>query len=160
MPMESRRVSLRVEDLDLPAGIDRPAGRRPARPDASRSAATSSPAARESRRSATSDAYQRAVKMMRSSAAKAFDLDEEPAGSATRTAGTRSARGACSPGGWSSAGCRSSRSPSSSVDGRWRLGWDTHQQNFDAVEKLSGVLDAGWSTLMSDLARAACSTRR
>ena len=38
---------------------------------------------------------------------------------------------------------------------RWstgrRLGWDTHAQNFDAVEKLCNVLDAGWATLMNDL---------
>src|SRR5260370_38790603 len=39
----------------------------------------------------------------------------------------------------------------SSVDGGNSLGWDTHAQNFDTVEKLSGVLDAGWSTLMTDL---------
>jgi len=39
----------------------------------------------------------------------------------------------------------------SSVDGTMPLGWDTHAQNFDAVTKLSGVLDAGWSTLMTDL---------
>ena len=39
----------------------------------------------------------------------------------------------------------------SAVDGAMALGWDTHPQNFDAVEKLSGVLDAGWSTLMNDL---------
>ena len=39
----------------------------------------------------------------------------------------------------------------STVDGAMALGWDTHQQNFDAVEKLCNVLDAGWSTLMTDL---------
>ena len=31
------------------------------------------------------------------------------------------------------------------------LGWDTHQHNFEAVKALSGILDAGWSTLMDDL---------
>src|SRR5204862_7244963 len=31
------------------------------------------------------------------------------------------------------------------------LGWDTHQNNFEAVQKLSGVLDQGWSTLLDDL---------
>jgi uncharacterized protein (DUF1501 family) len=39
----------------------------------------------------------------------------------------------------------------SSVDGNNGLGWDTHAQNFETVERLSGVLDAGWSTLMNDL---------
>ncbi|HEV3117719.1 MAG TPA: DUF1501 domain-containing protein, partial [Gemmataceae bacterium] len=31
------------------------------------------------------------------------------------------------------------------------LGWDTHQNNFDNVRSLSGVLDKGWSMLMTDL---------
>src|SRR5262249_43411544 len=30
-------------------------------------------------------------------------------------------------------------------------GWDTHQDNFTLVEKLSGQLDAGWSALLNDL---------
>jgi RNA polymerase sigma factor (sigma-70 family) len=30
-------------------------------------------------------------------------------------------------------------------------GWDTHQDNFDAVAKLSKTLDAAWSALISDL---------
>jgi uncharacterized protein (DUF1501 family) len=31
------------------------------------------------------------------------------------------------------------------------LGWDTHGQNFDNVQKLSQVLDPAWATLMDDL---------
>ena len=31
------------------------------------------------------------------------------------------------------------------------FGWDTHQDNFNAVQKLSAVLDAGWATLLDDL---------
>ena len=54
-------------------------------------------------------AYQRAVRMMRSPAVKAFDLDARTRSSATPTAATSSARAACWPAGWSSAGCRSSR---------------------------------------------------
>jgi uncharacterized protein (DUF1501 family) len=96
-------------------------------------------------------AYIRAVKMMRSSAAKAFDLDEEPA--AVQDAYGRNPFGQ---------GCLLARRlvergvpfvevSLSSVDGSNGLGWDTHAQNFDTVEKLSGVLDAGWSTLMTEL---------
>jgi uncharacterized protein (DUF1501 family) len=96
-------------------------------------------------------AYRRAVKMMRSSASKAFDLDEEPA--ALQDAYGRNPFGQ---------GCLLARRlvergvpfvevTLSSVDGTNGLGWDTHAQNFDMVEKLSGVLDAGWSTLMTDL---------
>jgi uncharacterized protein (DUF1501 family) len=32
------------------------------------------------------------------------------------------------------------------------LGWDTHQKNFSTVKNLSAQLDAGWSTLMGELA--------
>jgi hypothetical protein len=31
------------------------------------------------------------------------------------------------------------------------LGWDTHIDNFDKVEELSGQLDSGWATLMREL---------
>ena len=31
------------------------------------------------------------------------------------------------------------------------IGWDTHQNNFQAVKALSAELDAGWSTLMTEL---------
>src|SRR5262249_14432959 len=30
-------------------------------------------------------------------------------------------------------------------------GWDTHQNNFDQVKSLSGILDPAWATLMEDL---------
>jgi uncharacterized protein (DUF1501 family) len=30
-------------------------------------------------------------------------------------------------------------------------GWDTHQQNFDQVKRLCGVLDPAWATLLTDL---------
>jgi uncharacterized protein (DUF1501 family) len=31
------------------------------------------------------------------------------------------------------------------------FGWDTHQNNFAAVKRLSAELDAGWGTLMQEL---------
>ncbi len=31
------------------------------------------------------------------------------------------------------------------------FGWDTHINNFNAVRQLSGILDAGWSSLIRDL---------
>jgi hypothetical protein len=31
-------------------------------------------------------------------------------------------------------------------------GWDAHVENFDTVARLGGILDAGWSALMNDLA--------
>jgi hypothetical protein len=97
------------------------------------------------------DAYVRAVRLMRSAAAKAFELEEEPA--ATRDAYGRTAFGQ---------GCLLARRlvergvpfvevTLSAVDGAMALGWDTHQQNFDTVKRLSGVLDPAWSALMDDL---------
>jgi hypothetical protein len=88
-------------------------------------------------------AYDRAVRLMRESAARAFDLRQEPV--QLRDAYGRNLFGQ---------GCLLAR----------RLvergvpfvevalgGWDTHSRNFDAVGTLCGVLDPAWSTLMSDL---------
>jgi len=97
------------------------------------------------------DAYLRAVKMMRSSAAQAFELDDEPA--PLRDAYGRNPFGQ---------GCLLARRlvekgvpfvevTLSAADGSMAFGWDTHQQGFDAVKKLSQVLDPAWSTLMTDL---------
>ncbi len=97
------------------------------------------------------DAYQRAVKMMRSPAAKAFELEEESA--EVRDAYGRNPFGQ---------GCLLARRlvergvpfvevTLSAADGSMAFGWDTHQKNFDAVAKLSQVLDPAWATLMTDL---------
>ncbi|MGH7223447.1 MAG: DUF1501 domain-containing protein, partial [Gemmataceae bacterium] len=32
-----------------------------------------------------------------------------------------------------------------------QIAWDTHQQNFEMVKKLSAVLDPAWATLLEDL---------
>jgi len=97
------------------------------------------------------DAYERAVKMMRSSAVKAFELDDEPA--EVKDAYGRNPFGQ---------GCLLARRlvergvpfvevTLSAADGSMAFGWDTHQKNFDAVQKLSQVLDPAWATLMTDL---------
>ena len=154
------RRAMRVDDLELPAGIGRDRRRRPASALMQQSLASEFQATRPGVSPASHrDAYLRAVKMMRSPAAKAFELDEEPA--AVRDAYGRNPFGQ---------GCLLARRlvergvafievSLSSVDGRNPLGWDTHAQNFDAVAALSRVLDAGWSTLMTDLrSRGAGST--
>src|SRR5262249_26521653 len=142
--------SLRVDDLDIPRGIGRPrADERIALMDELGGAflANRPGVATASHRGA----YARAVRMMRSAAAKAFDLEEEPA--AVQDAYGRNPFGQ---------GCLLARRlvergvpfvevTLSSADGNNGLGWDTHAQNFEAVERLCGVLDAGWSTLMTDL---------
>jgi hypothetical protein len=96
-------------------------------------------------------AIDRAVALMRSKGIKAFNLGEEPA--ALRDAYGRNQFGQ---------GCLLARRlvergvpfvevTLSGAEGVNTLGWDTHLQNFEAVKKLSAVLDAGWSTLLEDL---------
>ncbi len=95
-------------------------------------------------------AYDRAVRLMRTSASKAFELDEEPA--KLRDAYGRNLFGQ---------GCLLARRlvergvPFVEVTlynaQNAQIGWDTHQNNFDQVKNLCAVLDPGWSTLMTDL---------
>ncbi len=95
-------------------------------------------------------AYERAVKLMRTKAAKAFDLEGEPA--RLRDAYGRTLFGQ---------GCLLARRlveqgvPFVEVTlGQFagnQFGWDTHVNNFEAVRRLSGELDAAWSALLDDL---------
>ncbi len=95
-------------------------------------------------------AYERAVRLMKTEASKAFNLDEEPA--AVRDAYGRNLFGQ---------GCLLARRlvergvPFIEVTlgntAEVPIGWDTHQQNFDNVQKLCGLLDPAWATLMDDL---------
>src|SRR5262249_10685890 len=91
-------------------------------------------------------AYDRAVRLMKSQAASAFSLDEEPA--AVRDAYGRNRFGQ---------GCLLARRlvergvpfVEVTLNGTDQqiLGWDTHVQNFETVQKLSQVLDPAWATL-------------
>ncbi len=148
---EAGAPSLRVEDLDIPRAIGRP--RADERIELMQTLGNPFTANRPGIATAShQSAYVRAVKMMRSSAAKAFELEEEPA--AVQDAYGRNSFGQ---------GCLLARRlvergvpfvevTLSSADGvNNGLGWDTHAQNFENVEKLCNVLDAGWSTLMTDL---------
>lgn len=96
-------------------------------------------------------AYDRAVRLMRTAAAKAFNIEEEKAD--VRDAYGRNLFGQ---------GCLLARRliergvpfievTLSQVPGQQVFGWDTHANNFDAVKRLSEVLDSGWATLMKDL---------
>jgi hypothetical protein len=86
---------------------------------------------------------------MRSSATKAFDLDDEPKALRDRYGRNLFGQGCLSP-----PAHRARRAVRGSVAGQRRqpvLGWDTHVNNFDGVRQLSGVLDPAWATLMEDL---------
>jgi hypothetical protein len=95
-------------------------------------------------------AYDRAVRLMRTSARTAFNLDDEPA--RVRDAYGRNLFGQ---------GCLLARRlvergvpfvevTLGSFQGN-ALGWDTHGQNFENVRRLSGILDPAWASLMDDL---------
>ena len=143
--------AFRVDDLAPPAGIGR--GQADSRLDLMHALGSDFQSTRPGvSPESHQDAYTRAVRMMRSPAAKAFELEEEA--DAVRDAYGRNPFGQ---------GCLLARRlvergvpfvevTLSSVDGRNnQLGWDTHAGNFDAVKQLSTVLDAGWATLMHDL---------
>jgi len=93
-----------------------------------------------------STAYERAVRLMRSEAATAFSLDDEPV--ALREQYGRSQFGQS---------CMLARRllergvPFVELSLGNVNTWDTHNDNFNRVRMLSQVLDAGWATLMEDL---------
>ncbi len=88
-------------------------------------------------------AYQRALRLMNPSAARAFDLDEEKA--SLRDAYGRSSFGQ---------GCLLARRlvergvPFVEVT---LGGWDTHLRNFESVQRLCATLDPAWAALLADL---------
>jgi len=96
-------------------------------------------------------AYEKAVKMMRSTAVGAFNLEDEPA--TLRDAYGRTPFGEA---------CLLARRlvergvsfievSLNGVQGNAGIGWDTHQDNFNGVQQLCGVLDPAWATLLDDL---------
>jgi hypothetical protein len=94
--------------------------------------------------------YRRALKLMDSDIAAAFDLSQEPAT-------VRDAYGK----GRFGQGCLMARrliergvpfiEVSLGFSENGSFGWDTHQNNFPAVKSLCGELDSGWSMLMAEL---------
>ncbi|MBS0205631.1 MAG: DUF1501 domain-containing protein [Planctomycetes bacterium] len=87
--------------------------------------------------------FERAERMIATNAKGAFKLDEEPA--ALRDSYGRSRFGQ---------GCLLARRLVERGVAFVEVtleGWDTHADNFNAVKRLSEMLDPGWSTLISDL---------
>ena len=96
-------------------------------------------------------AYEKAVRMMRSTAAEAFDTESES--ETLRDAYGRNLFGE---------GCLVARRlvergvkfvevSLNGVDGNGGIGWDTHAENFSMLRDLCGVLDPAWATLLRDL---------
>jgi hypothetical protein len=141
----ARLAELKLEDLELPPGVDaRQAVRRMELWE------TLERKFFERRSAAPFEAhhalYRKAADMMRPEVRAAFDLSGEP-DSVRRQYGT----------GLFGQGCLLARRlvergvPFVEVGLGDGLGWDTHQDNFRLVRRLSEELDAGWATLMREL---------
>jgi Protein of unknown function (DUF1501) len=143
----SYEQDLRVENLAPPAEVDRPQmdARIGMLEEMERDFAQSHPGvSAQSHRTA----YDRAVRLMRTSASTAFNIDEEPANLRDRYGRNLFGQG-----------CLLARRlverhvPFVEVSlGNFNgLSWDTHANNFNQVQQLSAVLDPAWGTLMQDL---------
>jgi hypothetical protein len=135
------RGALKVEDLEAPAVS---AGRARERAELLREVQAEFLASRPGSGTASHvTAYDRAARLQRRSAARAFDLGEEK--DALRDRYGRGLFGQ---------GCLLARRlvergvPFVEVT---LGGWDTHDNNFEQVQSLCGMLDPAWATLMSDL---------
>jgi uncharacterized protein (DUF1501 family) len=139
---ENADTALKVQDLTPPAGIGK--GQANARVALLRQVQGEFLAAHPDGAVLSHQiAYQRAVRMMRSPAAKAFDLEQEKA--AVRDAYGRNLFGQ---------GCllarrlAEQRVPFVEVT---LNGWDTHSNNANTVRSLSQTVDAAWAALLTDL---------
>jgi uncharacterized protein (DUF1501 family) len=141
----SRFAELKLDDLELPSGVDElQATRRMKLWNAMEQKFLKN---RKADSFAAHNAlYRKAADLMRPEVRAAFDLSEEP--DDVRKKYGRGLFGQ---------GCLLARRlvergvPFVEVALGDGLGWDTHADNFDKVEELSGQLDAGWATLMREL---------
>jgi hypothetical protein len=147
----SYELALKVQDIDLPEGVDRSHAN--ARIDLLQEMESDfladhpgiAPLSHKT-------AYDRAVKLMRTEANKAFNLHEESPKLRDRYGRNLFGQG-----------CLLARRlvergvPFVEVslpgirDNNMFYNWDSHQQNFQAVRKLCEILDPAWGTLMEDL---------
>jgi hypothetical protein len=141
-PNQDADRSLKVQDLDRPGDISREQAL--SRYDLLRDMESSFIADRPTHVvKSHATAYDRAVRLMQSVGAKAFDLAEES--TKTRDAYGRNLFGQ---------GCLLARRlvergvPFVEVN---LGGWDTHQNNFDSVKGQCNTLDPAWGQLMTDL---------
>jgi uncharacterized protein (DUF1501 family) len=98
-------------------------------------------------------AYARAAQLMTSAAAKAFNLDEEPAALRDRYGRNQFGQGCLLARRLIERGVPFVEVTHGGVNGEFGspIAWDTHLQNFDILKSLCGALDTGWATLMTDL---------
>jgi uncharacterized protein (DUF1501 family) len=95
-------------------------------------------------------AYTRAVRLMRTSASAAFNLTEENAATRDRYGRNLFGQGCLLARRLVERGVPFIEISLGGFNGN-ALGWDTHNQNFTNVQRLSEVLDPAWASLMDDL---------
>jgi hypothetical protein len=141
----SKFAALKLDDLELPAGVgEAQAMRRMKLWNAMERRFLDDHSAASF--NAHNALYRKAADMMRPEVRAAFDLSQEP----------DPVREKYGPGMFGQ-GCLLARRlvergvPFVEVSLGAGLGWDTHQDNFNLVKKLSEELDAGWGTLMTEL---------
>ena len=96
-------------------------------------------------------AYERAVRLMRTAATKAFDLKDEPPKLRDRYGRNLFGQGCLLARRLVERGVPFVEVTLANANGLNGIGWDTHQQNFERVKNLSEMLDPAWATLMDDL---------
>jgi hypothetical protein len=95
-------------------------------------------------------AYERAARLMRSAAAKAFNLEEEPDALRDKYGRNQFGQGCLLARRLVERGVPFVEVTLGGIDAM-ATGWDTHVKNFEAVKGLSQMLDPAWATLMQDL---------
>jgi hypothetical protein len=95
-------------------------------------------------------AYERAVRLMRTAAGQAFDFTGEPEKLRDRYGRNLFGQSCLLARRLVERGVPFVEVTLSNIAGV-QVAWDTHQQNFDQVKKLSEVLDPAWATLLEDL---------
>jgi hypothetical protein len=95
-------------------------------------------------------AYEKALKLMKQEATKAFDLSAEPAALRDRYGRNLFGQGCLLARRLVEHGVPFVEVSLGAVPGS-PAGWDTHQGNFDGVKSLCKILDPAWATLIEDL---------
>jgi hypothetical protein len=151
-PANNYEQQLKVKDMDLPESVTRAQAEARVKllEDMEKDFSSQRPGIPSQ---SHKTAYERAVKMMRSAAAAAFNLDEEKNDLRDKYGRTLFGQGCLLARRLVERGVSFVEVSLSSVTGvqNGALGWDTHGNNFVQVKALSEALDAGWGTLMEDL---------
>jgi hypothetical protein len=95
-------------------------------------------------------AYDRAIRLMRTDAAKAFNVEDEKREVRDRYGRNLFGQGCLLARRLVERGVAFVEVTLGGIDGNG-LGWDTHADNFNQVKRLSAVLDPAWAALMGDL---------